>query len=195
MLSCRLGNYIIILDAAVSRQSLTTCEAERSGLDKLLSRKLCETPFRRALFLLPFLPEKEIKGAFIMTLWTEALTTGVREMDEPHREFFARLQTLITDDVCTDPGKILDDAEARVKEFFDMEEALQAASGYPNANSHKMQHNSYMVAFRRVKEHILSDGHTLANALAFNRNVVEWLRRHIRGDDMDFAEYYNSPRQ
>jgi hemerythrin-like metal-binding protein len=118
----------------------------------------------------------------------------VRELDEPHREFFARLQTLIMDEACMDPGKILDDAEARVREFFGIEEALQAASGYPNAGSHKIQHNSYMVGFRRVKGHIQTEGQTLANALALNRSAVDWLKRHIRKDDMDFAEYYNNPR-
>jgi hemerythrin-like metal-binding protein len=116
-------------------------------------------------------------------------------MDEPHREFFARLQTLIMDESCTDHARMLDDAEARAKEFFGIEEALQAASGYPNAYLHKMKHNSYMVGFRRVKELIQTEGQTLANALALNRSAVDWLKRHIRGDDMDFAKYYNNPQR
>ncbi len=125
-------------------------------------------------------------------LWTESLETGVREFDEPHREFFERIYNLMNDEACRNPKKLLDEAEACVKRFFDREEGLHRTSGYPKADAHKIQHEGYMVGFRRIKGRILSEGQTLANTLAFNRNVVERMKRHIIGDDMEFVAYYKT---
>ncbi|MDL2264704.1 hypothetical protein LJC31_08645 [Synergistaceae bacterium OttesenSCG-928-I11] len=124
-------------------------------------------------------------------LWTESLTTGVRKIDELHREFFDRLHSLMEDDLCSrgSPEESLDLVEICAMAFFDEEQRLHEAYEYPRAESHKIQHDGYLNAFRRVKGKLISEGLTLANVLAFNRCAVECIKRHILEHDRDFAEY------
>lgn len=122
-------------------------------------------------------------------LWTESLATGVRKIDELHRDFFDRLHSLMEDDLCSNPEESLDLVEICARTFFDEEQRLHEAYEYPRAESHKIQHDSYLIAFRRVKDKLISEGLTLANVMAFNRCAVEWIKRHILEHDRDFAEY------
>lgn len=122
-------------------------------------------------------------------LWTESLVTGVLEIDELHRDFFDRLHSLMENDLDSNPEESLDRVEACAMEFFGEEQRLHEVYDYPRAKHHKIQHDSYLVAFRRVKEKLIEEGVTLDNFMAFNRCAIEWIKRHILEQDRDFAEF------
>lgn len=123
-------------------------------------------------------------------LWNDALVTGIGEIDDRHRELFDQIDAMISEDQVYDPAELLNELEAVALRFFSAEQALHEAAEYPAAALHRRQHDGYMAAFRRIKRQLLEEGLTLANMLAFRRGVVEWLKRHIMSDDMDFARHY-----
>lgn len=127
-------------------------------------------------------------------LWSQLLETGVSEVDDRNRELFSQIDSLICVDEVGDPQKLLDCLEESALRSFLEEEQMHEECGYPHAEPHRRHHDSYIVALRRMKKRLLDEGQTLGNVLAFNRVVVDGLRKHVLSSDMEFANYYTERR-
>lgn len=124
--------------------------------------------------------------------WSKSLETGIKDVDERNRALLEHVDTLMRTDDRRSVGEILDDLERLAIRHFEEEQALHVEAEYPKAAPHRRYHESYVVKFRRIKRKYIEEGATLSNLLAFNRNVAEWLERHILSHDKDFAEYYKT---
>lgn len=125
-------------------------------------------------------------------LWNDSLKTGIPHIDEKNETLFKHIGALLEADNSYSVREMLNIIETCIVEHFSEEQRLHAELEYPKAGPHKWCHDSYVVSFRRLKASCLKDGKTLANTLAINRNVVEWLKKHIMVHDMDFAGYYKA---
>lgn len=87
--------------------------------------------------------------------WTEALATGVEEIDNQHKELFRRINNL-RDAMKQgkgrmDIGTLLKFLEDYVVSHFSAEEKFMARENYPDTDYHKEQHSRFREAFAKLK--------------------------------------------
>ena len=73
---------------------------------------------------------------------------------------------------------------------FKAEEKLQEEIGYPEIEAHKKQHEAFKKAVEELHEMLVEEeGPSEAFVAQVQKNVVEWLYKHIGGFDRSVAEY------
>lgn len=125
--------------------------------------------------------------------WTSDLATGVREIDDQHKEIFSRFDQLYK--ACSE-GRGKDEVmrlllflQDYVKEHFAAEERLQMRHAYPDFSAHKSEHTRFMVDVERLAREFQVEGPTLPLVIKTNKMLSSWLHQHITKIDMAFAEY------
>ena len=127
-------------------------------------------------------------------VFDESLHTGNELIDTQHQELIDRVNKL-SDSIATVKEKrmavqTLDFLMDYTVFHFAAEEKLQEESGYPELESHKAQHASFVKAVDELKEMLEEEeGPTDAFVAAVNKNVVDWLVNHIQGCDKKVAEF------
>ena len=124
----------------------------------------------------------------------ETLVTGNDMIDGQHKELISRINQLL--ESCEDgQGKIkavkmLDYLMEYTDFHFSAEEKLQEEIGYPQISEHKEQHKAFIQAIKELYEMLQEEeGPTPAFVAAVDKNVTEWLFKHIKGFDKAVAEY------
>lgn len=124
----------------------------------------------------------------------ESLVTGNEMIDAQHQELIDKINKLL--DSCeTGEGKVAAiktlDFLADYTEFhFGEEEKLQAEIEYPGIEAHKEEHEKLRKVVKELYEMLEEEeGPSAAFVEQVNRNVIEWLYRHIKGFDTSVAEY------
>jgi len=126
-------------------------------------------------------------------VWSSDLATGVADIDNQHKEIFARFDKLFA--ACSEGrGKeevlrLLMFLEDYVKEHFAAEEKLQLRYGYPDYSAHKSQHTRFIADVDKLLGEFRNDGATLSLVILTNKTLASWLTQHIRKTDMEFATY------
>ncbi len=125
--------------------------------------------------------------------WRDIYATGVEEIDEQHKELFRRVDALL--EACR-KGKgreevedIMKFMEEYVVSHFNSEENYMDKYGYPEAQAHKKLHAEFTDNVRRLTERFKSMGPTLGFVAQVNPLVVDWLLKHVCGEDKKFANY------
>jgi hemerythrin len=125
--------------------------------------------------------------------WSSDLATNVPQIDDQHKEIFARFDRLF---VACREGKGKEEVlqlllflEDYVKEHFAAEERLQMRYGYPNYADHKAQHNRFMTDVAKLTGEFRAEGVTLSLVIKTNQTLSSWLVQHIKRTDMEFANY------
>lgn len=126
----------------------------------------------------------------------ESLVTGNEMIDSQHKELIAKINSLV--ESCEkDGGKVASikmlDYLAEYTEFhFNAEEKLQEEIEYPGIEEHKKQHQELYRVVDELHEMLEEqEGPTEEFVEQVNRNVIQWLYKHIKGFDRSVAEYKN----
>ena len=126
----------------------------------------------------------------------ESLVTGNEMIDSQHKELIAKINSLV--ESCEkDGGKVaaikMLDYLAECTEFhFNAEEKLQEEIEYPGIEEHKKQHQELYRVVDELHEMLEEqEGPTEEFVEQVNRNVIQWLYKHIKGFDRSVAEYKN----
>ena len=124
----------------------------------------------------------------------ESLVTGNEMIDTQHKELIDKINKLL--DSCeTSKEKVVAvktlDYLADYTEFhFGEEEKLQESINYPAIAEHKKEHDELRAVvkdpYNMLEE---EEGPSEAFVEQVNKNVIEWLYRHIKGFDRSVAEY------
>jgi len=125
--------------------------------------------------------------------WTTALSVGVEEIDEQHKELINRFNALLA---AASQGKgkqeigsiILFLNDYVIKHFSD-EEKLQVKYSYPQYLSHKAEHKRFIEDFGRLKQELEAQGVTSSIVIAVQRRVGDWLINHICKVDQELGKY------
>ena len=125
-------------------------------------------------------------------LWTTSLETGIRKIDEQHKELFRQADVLLDKtkaDRLPDTIKFLGDYV--VKHFTD-EQMIHNNSHYPKAAPHKTMHVNFVAKFKELKKQFDESGDKVKFdvVLSIHHLVVHWLTDHIMVHDKEFAKYY-----
>ena len=125
-----------------------------------------------------------------------SLVTGNEEIDGQHQEWIDKINKLLA--CCENGGGKLEAIKmleymADYSEFhFAAEEKLQEDVDYPALDEHREKHDE----FRRVVEELHDmleeeEGPSDRFVEAVQKNVVDWLYKHIRTFDSSVATYIN----
>ena len=125
-----------------------------------------------------------------------SLVTGNSEIDEQHQEWIDKINKLLA--CCENGGgkieaiKMLEYMAEYTEFHFAAEEKLQEEVDYPALDEHREKHDE----FRRVVDELHEmleeeEGPSDAFVEAVQKNVVDWLYRHIRTFDCSVATYIN----
>lgn len=88
--------------------------------------------------------------------------------------------------------KMLDYLAEYTEFHFNAEEKLQEEIEYPGIEEHKKQHQELYRVVDELHEMLEEqEGPTEEFVEQVNRNVIQWLYKHIKGFDRSVAEYKN----
>ncbi|HIQ97765.1 MAG TPA: hemerythrin family protein [Candidatus Limivivens merdigallinarum] len=124
----------------------------------------------------------------------DSLITGNELIDGQHEELIERINQLLksceTSTGQTTAIKMLDYLSEYTDFHFKAEEKLQEEIGYPEIEAHKKQHEAFKKAVEELHEMLVEEeGPSEAFVEQVQKNVVEWLYKHIGGFDRSVAEY------
>ena len=127
-------------------------------------------------------------------MWNKNLETGNSVVDEQHKEIFTLVQKVLDAEAFSNRKERTETAMGFLADYavrhFASEEELMTESDYPQYNTHKEQHDSFV---RDVVDFIglyQREGDTVAVSETINNFVLTWLKEHIMGSDKTMADYY-----
>ena len=125
--------------------------------------------------------------------WRDSLAIGVEEIDNQRKELLQRFDGLLT---ACEAGKGIKELEPLltfldyyVIEHFSDEERLQRRSGYPDYESHKQEHDSFIERVMAVKDEINSQGVAVHHVMETNNMLLKWLLNHISKVDAELGKF------
>jgi len=129
-----------------------------------------------------------------LLLWSPKYSVNIREIDWQHQQLFAMLNELY-DAMQAGSGKaILADVLDKLLNYtyyhFRSEEALFREYGYGNDASHRAEHAALTYRARRLRRRF--DAGEIGVPAETLRFLADWLRSHIVGSDMRYAEFLNA---
>lgn len=119
--------------------------------------------------------------------WHESLSIGIAEIDNQHKELISRFERFLK--ACdTNRGGVelkntLDFLEEYSIKHFRDEEKFQLEHKYPGYETHKKEHESFIVNLGKMRSEIDREGATLHHIIATNNMLIKWLVGHISASD------------
>ncbi len=133
----------------------------------------------------------EARAGLPLIEWTDALSVGVKRLDDQHKQLVNLLNAL--HDANTSGGdsedmrRILGELVAYTIKHFKDEELLLEQTGYPATESHKKAHVALAEKVRVLNDEFQAGNTTLtAEVFKFLRT---WLNGHIRGTDRSYTKH------
>lgn len=131
-----------------------------------------------------------------MFYWDDELLTGIKEIDDDHKELCIRANKLFEAFI---EGKLEEEIRFSMNYFeeyihthLDAEEKLLIDMNYPKYKYHKAKHDAFKKIFEELKSIITTQGINNTFVEKFNYTIVDWLTFHLREDDADFAKFIHS---
>jgi hemerythrin len=125
--------------------------------------------------------------------WTEDLATSIVEIDDQHKELFARFNALL--DACRlqkgkeEIAEYLQFLETYVVKHFSAEEKKMKERGYPGLSAHQAEHREFMGQMDAIKKESRQYGTGINVVLMAIRTSGDWLVNHIRKTDKTMAAH------
>ena len=124
--------------------------------------------------------------------WTPALAVGHELIDAQHQELFRRFNALVSALTQADRaavGQLFDFLGEYVVVHFSEEEKLMAATNYPAHAIHRAAHERFIRDYADLKRLYEAAGPSAAVTVKTQTWVFDWLKAHISGTDIRFAEW------
>lgn len=128
--------------------------------------------------------------------WTEILSVGVTTIDEQHKMLFKKADELF------EAGKngkakdyiaqLLNFLDEYTKKHFGDEEKYMLSIRYPALESQKKMHADFISALAKLKKEYEESGGNIIVIINANQMVVDWLIKHISGEDKKIGVFAKS---
>jgi len=128
-----------------------------------------------------------------MDAWNASLDVGHAEMDMEHRGLYDLTARAADAVAVADPGGVADALGVlfeRSETHFQHEEALMTASAFDGRPLHVEAHRAFMADFTKLRAELSARGLSPLFRLWFGSRFQDWLRFHIRGQDVHFYRHY-----
>lgn len=133
----------------------------------------------------------ESLGGRVSVEWTPELTLNVELLDVQHVELFRRLEEAAG--ALAGPRETLDAAVTAfadaLMEHLVCEERLMDETLYPERVRHKSAHELFGADLEQMRAELRASGPTAALSDWLRRRIPEWLRFHIRVNDVPLAAW------
>jgi hemerythrin len=123
-------------------------------------------------------------------LWNKSLETGIKHIDEQHKELFRQAEILVDKTQANRIESTMTFLRGYVGKHFRDEEAFQKMIRYPKFEFHHSLHVDFAKTFRQLLKEFDEGTNKISVVLRINQVVNRWLREHIMRHDKEFAEYY-----
>jgi hemerythrin len=131
--------------------------------------------------------------------WDRALETGDAEIDEQHRELFARIDKLLAASrerrSREEVAQTLTFLGDYVVHHFSAEERMMQAAGYPEIAAHQAEHQRFVQEFGILYNEYKSEGPTTLFIIRVGNRVTGWLREHIYRTDRSLVQWLRQHRR
>jgi len=123
------------------------------------------------------------------------MLTGIIGVDEQHMALVEKVNHLFT--LAADKAmeqELKDTFEFLVQYIithFDTEEKLMKMIGYPNYQEHLQQHQELIEKAMALKVYLDEKQYEYQSILEIRDFLVDWVKNHIKGSDMDIGKYYH----
>ncbi len=124
--------------------------------------------------------------------WTPALSVGVDEIDEQHRELFRRAGRLLDGLKKGEPeeiGGLIDFLYEYAVTHFGAEEDFMRTSRYSGYLRHKAEHDRFISDLLALASEHDRKGAGAFMALKVNHWLVQWLNQHVSGTDRELGKH------
>lgn len=125
-----------------------------------------------------------------MLQWSDALSVGVRELDDQHCVFVGLVNALSALSRCRADSRDLRELFADVVSYAEVhfveEEALMERAGYPLLAEHKDKHAAAAV---RIHDLLARDADEVELYRFLSTFLRRWLEHHIMVEDMAFGRW------
>ncbi|NOS36400.1 MAG: bacteriohemerythrin [Deltaproteobacteria bacterium] len=119
--------------------------------------------------------------------WTKALSVGISEIDDQHKELFGKinkmLNIIVESSEIDETGKVIDFLDEYVVSHFATEEGLMKRFDYPDLEYHLQQHGEFTREFYLFRERCRKEGPSRFLAIQIEEMMVEWWTNHINKVD------------
>ena len=125
--------------------------------------------------------------------WREELGTGVKDIDDQHRELIARINNLL--DACSRPtesrevGSYLRFLQEYVAFHFAAEERDMTGCAYPGLAAHEQEHEQFKRRVNDLCRQHAQQGVSISVVLKTISSSGEWLVEHIMKTDRQMAAF------
>jgi hemerythrin len=125
--------------------------------------------------------------------WTESLSVGVDIIDGQHKELFRRFGDLI--DACHEGhgkeriAELLGFLDDYVVFHFGEEEKLMQNYGYPDIESHRHEHATFVHRLQYLKQVFHAEGPTQTLVSKTVRILLNWIVKHIKSVDLELGAF------
>jgi hemerythrin len=132
-----------------------------------------------------------VEGSSLPT-WSQRLAIGVAEIDDQHRQLFARADALLAAMKLRRPADEVRQLVTFLGEYcqhhFRMEESLMRERGLPGLDAHAAQHALFTGHFDDIAEAFERKGPSISVTVDLQDLVCRWLVEHIASVDAKLAE-------
>ena len=125
--------------------------------------------------------------------WDNNLALGNSEIDDQHKEIFARFDKLSL--ACQERRggevlkELLDFLDEYVARHFADEESLMERAGYPGLALQREQHAEFRLKIAELRNRNADQAEKHKLSLDVDRVLIQWLIRHIRSLDVQLVEF------
>ncbi|MEN8171010.1 MAG: bacteriohemerythrin [Pseudomonadota bacterium] len=120
--------------------------------------------------------------------WTDALSVGLDEMDNDHRELLDllhRSQQAVANSDESECSTILEQVQKFTQIHFRREEVVMAACGYPGLDNHRQVHELLLSQVEKMQSQLELGELNIDELAGF---LARWWVEHIQGMDRAFAQ-------
>lgn len=124
--------------------------------------------------------------------WTADLATGIRTIDDQHRELYEHVGTFLDD---ADAGRLDAPLEflhylgGYVERHFRTEQELMERTRYPETAEHARQHDEFRKTYGELVARFARYGEDPRVGESVRREVCGWLDTHVRTTDRALGDY------
>ena len=126
-------------------------------------------------------------------VFKENLITGIKEIDDQHKELFNNIDILF--DKCQQ-GKCHEEIEKimhylnyYLEEHFKTEETYMKKFNYPDYASHVADHQQFIMIYQTIKKYNEEHGITSFLIIQINKLLKNWLLTHLKNEDKKLAVF------
>jgi hemerythrin len=125
--------------------------------------------------------------------WTPALAIGIEDIDDQHRELFARAERFSAAVQAgaseREVGELLDFLHAYAVWHFGLEEAWMRDADFPGYLPHKSEHDRFAADLLALAKEHDRVGPSAFLALRVSAWLGRWLEAHLSGTDAEMGRF------